>query len=193
MTRQPKPAAVVAQTYAAHTSTWKHNSRLHEAQDRSGFTCLVIAKTCMDSFIEQHLQECGELTDTDTTVVPLSWEAAILFANRKQAFERLSIRWFEEVLAGWHFPQWVQRSFTALVENRLITAANRMGAIRRLSKSIGIGGTASPLSWGMAYDPIVEGMFRALGVEAPPYVDDLAGLINGPAQAMRACYTRDPD
>ena len=38
----------------------------------------------------------------------------------------------------------------------------------------------------MAYDPIVEGMFRASGVEAPTYVDDLARLINGPAQATYA-------
>ena len=48
-----------------------------------------------------------------------------------------------------------------------------------------MGGIASPLSWGMACDPIVEGMFCALGTEAPTYVDDLAGLINGPAQAIR--------
>ena len=38
----------------------------------------------------------------------------------------------------------------------------------------------------MAYDPIVEGMFKALGIEAPTYVDDLAGLINGPKQPVRA-------
>ena len=63
-----------------------------------------------------------------------------------------------------------------------------MGAIRRLLRSIGMGGTASPLSWGMAYYPIVEAMFRALGIEAPTYVADLAGLINGPAQGIRACY-----
>ena len=63
-----------------------------------------------------------------------------------------------------------------------------MGAIRRLLRSVGMGGTASPLSRGMAYDPIVEGMFRAFGIEAPTYVDDLAGLTNGPAQAIRACY-----
>ena len=92
------------------------------------------------------------------------------------------------MLAGWHFLQWVQRSFTALVENGSVTAAGRMGAIRRLLRSIGMGGTASPISWGMAYDPSVEGMFRALCIEAPTYVDDSAGLANGPAQAIRACY-----
>ena len=152
------------------------------------FNMLGDSQDSMDSFIEQHLQECEELIAASRTVGPLTREAAILFADQRQAFERLSIRWFKEVLAGWHFPQWVQRSFTALVENRSVTAAGRMGAIRRLLRSIGMGGTASPLSWGMAYDPIVEGMFRALGIEAPTYVDDLAGLINGPAQAIRACY-----
>ena len=40
----------------------------------------------------------------------------------------------------------------------------------------------------MAYDPIVEGMFRALGIEAPTYVDDVAGLLNGPEQAIRASF-----
>ena len=76
----------------------------------------------------------------------------------------------------------------ALVESRSATAAGQVGVLRRLLRSIGMGGTASPLSWGIAYDPIVEGMFRATGVEAPTYVDDLPGLINGPAQAMRASY-----
>ena len=38
----------------------------------------------------------------------------------------------------------------------------------------------------MAYDPIVEGMFRTLGIEAPTYVDDLAGLLNGFVQAIHA-------
>ena len=71
-------------------------------------------------------------------------------------------------------------------------AAGQIGILRRLLRSIGMGGTASPLSWGVAYDPIVEGMFRAIGIEATTYVDDLAGLINGPAQAMRASYGRFP-
>ena len=51
-----------------------------------------------------------------------------------------------------------------------------------------MGGTASPLAWCMAYDPIVEGMHKALGVPAPTYVDDLAGLVVGPRQALRASF-----
>ena len=142
----------------------------------------------LDSFIEQHLRECGEQANRDTKAGTLSKEAAVLLADQKQAFERLSIRWFKRVLDGWQFPLWVRRSFTALVENRSVTAASQIGILRRLLRSIGMGGTASPLSWGIAHDPIVEGMFQAIGVEAPTYVDDLAGLINSPAQAMRVSY-----
>ena len=142
----------------------------------------------LDSFIGQHLHDCGEQTDPDTTAGTLSKEATVLLADQKQAFERLPIRWFKKILDGWQFPQWVRRSFTALLENWSMTAAGQIGTLRRLLRSIGMGGTASPLSWGMAYDPIVEGMFCAIGVEAPTYVDDLAGLINGPGEAMRACY-----
>ena len=142
----------------------------------------------LDAFIEQHLLESDEHTEHNSTGGQLNKEAAVLLADQKQAFERLSIRWFKRVLDGWQFPLWVRRSFMALVESRSVTAAGQIGVLRRLLRSIGMGGTASPLSWGIAYDPIVEGMFRAIGVEAPTYVDDLAGLINGPAQAMRASY-----
>ena len=51
-----------------------------------------------------------------------------------------------------------------------------------------MGGTASPLLWCMSYDPIVEGLMVALGIPAPTYVDDLAGLILGPQQALRASF-----
>ena len=76
----------------------------------------------------------------------------------------------------------------ALIEDRSVTASVIIGTIRRLLRSTGMGGTASPLGWCMAYDPIVEGMFRALGIEAPTYVDDLAGLLSGPVQAIQASF-----
>ena len=133
----------------------------------------------IDSYIEQHLLESGEHTEHNTPGGQLHKEAAVLLADQKQAFERLSIKWLKRVL---------ERSFMALVETRSVSAAGQIGILTRLLRSIGMGGTASPLSWGVAYDPIVEGMFRAIGVEAPTYVDDLAGLINGPAQAVRASF-----
>ena len=142
----------------------------------------------LDAFIEQHLLECGEHAQPISSSERLEREAAVLLADQKQAFERLSIGWFRKVLDGWRFPVWVRRSFMALVEHRSVTATGRYGLLRRLRRSIGMGGTASPLSWGIAYDPIVEGMSRAISVDAPTYVDDLAGLINGPRQAIRASY-----
>ena len=142
-----------------------------------------VCRDSLDAFIEQHLLESEERTEHNVTGGQLDKEAAVLLADQKQAFERLSIGWFRRVLDGWRFPAWVRRSFMALVESRSVTATGKYGILRRLLRSIGIGGTASPLSWGIAYDPIVEGMSRAMGVEAPTYVDDLAGLINGPRQA----------
>ena len=51
-----------------------------------------------------------------------------------------------------------------------------------------MGGTASPLGWCMAYDPIVEGLTNAVGCDAPTYVDDLAGLVRGAGQGLRASF-----
>ena len=48
-----------------------------------------------------------------------------------------------------------------------------------------MGGTASPLGWNMAYDPIVHGLSEAVGVPTPTYVDDLSALAVGPPQAVR--------
>ena len=55
----------------------------------------------LDGFIEQHLLESNEHTEHNSTGGQLNKEAAILLADQKQAFERLSIRWFKCVLDGW--------------------------------------------------------------------------------------------
>ena len=49
-----------------------------------------------------------------------------------------------------------------------------------------MGGPASPFLWCLAYDPIIFALELATGTEPPTYVDDLAGLVWGPAHAMRA-------
>ena len=49
-----------------------------------------------------------------------------------------------------------------------------------------MGGTVSPLVWAMAYDPIIEGVWRATGADPPTFVDDIAMLVVGPRQAFRA-------
>ena len=113
----------------------------------------------LDAFIEQHLLESDEHTEHNSTGAQLNKEAAVLLADQKQAFERLSIRWFKRVLDGWQFSLWVRRSFMTLVESQSVTAAGQIGVLRRLLRSIGMGGAASPLNWGIACDPIVEGTY----------------------------------
>ena len=61
-------------------------------------------------------------------------------------------------------------------------AYNEVGTIsapRLALRSCGQGGTASPLIWAIAYDPVVEILSRSLRVPTPTFVDDLAALLRG--------------
>ena len=49
-----------------------------------------------------------------------------------------------------------------------------------------MGGPASPLTWNIGYDPVVHGLAVAVRAPTPTYVDDLAALVSGPSQAVRA-------
>ena len=49
-----------------------------------------------------------------------------------------------------------------------------------------MGGPASPFLWNIGYDLILWAMSRVAMCRCPGYVDDLAALIRGPVQAMRA-------
>ena len=51
-----------------------------------------------------------------------------------------------------------------------------------------MGGTASPLTWTLGYDPIIEGGERAVGAGAAVYVDDSSARTCGPEQTLRAQY-----
>ena len=85
-------------------------------------------------------------------------------------------------------PLWIQKGMLALAVGRAVQAlvGGRPGPLRHLSRSLGMGGTASPLGWNMAYDPIVVGLGAALSIDCPTFVDDLAALVWGPVQALRA-------
>ena len=48
-----------------------------------------------------------------------------------------------------------------------------------------MGGTASPLCWNIAYDPVINATRRATGAEVPTFVDDTEGFVEGPRQATR--------
>ena len=113
---------------------------------------------------------------------------ANLFADQSKAFERLGWLWFSLILTGWQPSRWISRAMLALARNRRVQAClrGRPGPVRRLSCSIGMGGTAAPLAWNLGYDPIVCVLAFVLGIRCPTYVDDLAALVRGPRQMFRA-------
>ena len=51
-----------------------------------------------------------------------------------------------------------------------------------------MGGPHSPLCWAIGYDPIVEGLEKAVACDTPTYVDDLAANTTGPTQTSRAAW-----
>ncbi len=120
----------------------------------------------------------------------LPHDRAVLFADQNKAFERMSFVWISKVLRRWDFPPWLHHGLLALTIGRAVTAA-RGGPnppVRPLARSIGMGGTASPLTWNLGYDPIIHVTSRASGAPTPTYVDDLAALLAGAAQALRASF-----
>ena len=73
-------------------------------------------------------------------------------------------------------------SALALMVDRAVRAASGgdLGPLRRLMRSIGMGGTASALFWVMGYDPLVYIVAMVLGRRCPTYVDDMSALLRGP-------------
>eukprot|EP00969_Alexandrium_andersonii_P018526 810089-Alexandrium_andersonii.AAC.1 len=51
-----------------------------------------------------------------------------------------------------------------------------------------MGGTASPLLWALADDPIVTSLVAVIRARAPTYVDDLSALTRGPRQTVAALW-----
>ena len=78
----------------------------------------------------------------------------------------------------------------ALARHRAVQArrGGTLGPVRLLSRSLGMGGTASPLGWNMSYDPIVWVLRTTISICCPTYVDDLAALTTGPSQTFRAQF-----
>ena len=76
---------------------------------------------------------------------------------------------------GVGLPAWQIRAFLALVDSRSVHFCwgSYKGPIRRLLRSVGMGGTASPLLWCIRYDPIIAGTASVSGAPCPTYVDDL--------------------
>ena len=91
----------------------------------------------------------------------------------------MGIEWIRRVLGGWRLPERMVRGVLALVANRWVKSSLTARAWH-LRRSIGMGGTASPLIWNLCYDPIVWAVAACTGVPAPTFVDDLAALVRGP-------------
>ena len=45
-----------------------------------------------------------------------------------------------------------------------------------------MGGPASPFTWNLTYDPIIHVLAKALGIDCPTFVDDLAGNCRSPGE-----------
>ena len=88
---------------------------------------------------------------------PADSSPAALFADQSMAFERLGWAWYAHILKRWGLPAWLRRGMLALARNRAVQArrGGTLGPVRQLARSLGMGGTASPLGWNMSYDPIV--------------------------------------
>ena len=51
-----------------------------------------------------------------------------------------------------------------------------------------MGGTASPLLWNIAYDPVIFAAAAVTQGNCPTYVDDLAALLQDAAQTLRIAF-----
>ena len=133
-------------------------------------------RSTVDTYITDVTRELGPPPST-----------AVLFCDQNKAFERLSLQWIAILLRKWGTPPWLQFALLALVADRQVqTCKGRYkGPLRYLLRSIGMGGTASPLLWNMGYDPIIETVAAAAASPCPTYVDDLASLVQQAEQALR--------
>ena len=80
---------------------------------------------------------------------------AVLFADQSMAFERMGWAWLRLVFLGWGFPAWLVNSLLALIVGRVVRAMynGNPGPLRQLMRSLGMGGTSSPISWAMGTTP----------------------------------------
>ena len=115
---------------------------------------------------------------------------AALFCDQNKAFERVSLQWMAMLLSGWRLPPWLRRALGALMQGRHVRVCRGKfkSPLRRLLRSVGMGGTASPLLWGMGYDPLIRAVADIAGEAAPTYVDDLASLLSSTEQALRVAF-----
>ena len=130
---------------------------------------------------------CARLTDS-IVEGPLRTIAAVVAADQSKAFERLSHSWLRFVLDGWRMPRWMVTAFLVMVIGRHVCSVLATGATkpRALYRGVGMGGTSSPLTWNVCFDPVLVALAVTVDAAAPTYVDDLMCLVRGPRQAFAA-------
>ena len=119
---------------------------------------------------------------------PIRNTAAVVAADQSKAFERLSHTWLRLVLDGWRMPRWMVKAFLVMVIGRHVCSMLATGATkpRALLRGVGMGGTSSPLTWNVCFDPVLVALAVTVDAAAPTYVDDLMCLVRGPRQAFAA-------
>ena len=110
---------------------------------------------------------------------------ACFLLDQAKAFEMLSHRWLRAVLMHWRLPRWAVAAFTTAAEGRCLRDKLRTGWVSgTLMRGAGMGGPMSPLTWDLAFDPILWVTEVAGSCEALGYVDDLLAEIYGPGHAV---------
>eukprot|EP00959_Pyramimonas_sp_CCMP1952_P186818 3906610-Pyramimonas_sp.AAC.1 len=92
------------------------------------------------------------------------------------------------LLHKWKLPPWLLRALNSLISGRRVQSCKGQckGPERRLLRSVGMGGTASPLLWCMGYDPLISALSSITADDDPAYVDNLAALLSSMKQTLRA-------
>eukprot|EP00959_Pyramimonas_sp_CCMP1952_P364411 7631189-Pyramimonas_sp.AAC.1 len=63
----------------------------------------------------------------------------------------ISLKWVDSLFRRWKLPSWLLQALNSLVADRRVQICRDKykGPERRLLRSVGMGGTASPLLWSM--------------------------------------------
>eukprot|EP00959_Pyramimonas_sp_CCMP1952_P120266 2514838-Pyramimonas_sp.AAC.1 len=91
-----------------------------------------------------------------------------------------------DLLRRWNLPPWPLHALNSLVGDRRVQTCKYKRPERRFLRSVGMGGTASPLLWCMGHGPLISALAGIAADDDPTYVDDLAALLSTTKRTPRA-------